>query len=139
MKIKLIKKGGKLIPYMDEDREKVDSFEDGAIYEVDIKNMDIRTLQQNKAMHLFFTYLAEELNSKNMSVTQVLKPDVKWSLESVKENLWKPIFKTVTGKNSTTKATKEEITKTYDVLNKALGERLGFNVEFPSKELLEKE
>ena len=66
MKINLIKRNGRLIPYADDDISKLDKFDDGAIYIVDIKNGDVRTLKQNNALHLWCELIAKELNSKNV-------------------------------------------------------------------------
>ena len=50
MKITFLKQHGQLVPYSAEGKAKLDKMADGAAYIVDIKNMDIRTLAQNKAL-----------------------------------------------------------------------------------------
>mgnify|MGYP002640005925 CR=1 FL=1 len=93
--------------------------------------MSTRTNQQNRALHKYFDLLASTLNAKNLTVDVVLKPDTEWNKDTVKALVWKPIQEAVLGKQSTTKMTTKEVTEVYDVLNKALGEKLGVHVEFP--------
>lgn len=95
-----------------------------------------RTLQQNKALHMYFTLLADELNSSGYDMKRTLKPSVEipWTPENVKEYLWRPIQEAYVNKESTRELTTKEIDKVYDVLNKHLGENTGVTVVFPSKE-----
>ena len=93
------------------------------------------TRQQQKALHLFFTLLANELNEMGLDQRKVLKPSIEipWSGESVKEQIWRPIQEALYIKKSTTKLLKkEEIDKIYDIIVKHLGEKFGFSVpSFP--------
>lgn len=95
-----------------------------------------RTLQQNKALHKYFTLLAEELNQAGYDMRRTLKPgvDIPWSPETVKEYLWKPIQNAQLMKQSTTELTTKEIDLVYDTLTRHLGETTGVSVEFPSQE-----
>jgi hypothetical protein len=100
-----------------------------------------RTLQQNKALHLYFTQLAEELNDAGLDMRKTLKPevDIPWTPENVKNHLWRPIQEAQLGKESTTKLSKKDVDKVYETLNRHLGEKLGVHVPFPSdEELLKK-
>jgi len=56
MKITFKKERGQLIPYSDEDYEQLSKLSD-SVYQVDVKNMDMRTLKQNSAMHKYFNFL----------------------------------------------------------------------------------
>lgn len=132
LKIKLLK--GQIVPLSDEDREALGKLKD-AVYEVDIKNMDMRTIKQNSAMHKYFALLSQKFNEGGLSIVKVLKVDVEWTPDSIKDLLWRPIQESQTGKKSTTKLNRTEITKVYDVLNRALGEKLGIHVPFPKKDL----
>lgn len=134
MKIALKKEHGILIPYSDDDAKKLAKMNDGAIYQVDIKNFDIRTLKQNSAMHKYFTLLAEELNDRGLSVANTLKVEVDWNAGRVKENLWRPIQEAVLNKRSTTELNKDEIDRVYDTLNRALAIKFGISIPFPSIE-----
>ena len=95
-----------------------------------------RSLKQNASLHVLFQELATTLNEAGLDQRVVLKPSVEipWNLESVKSNLWKPIQKIVTHKDSTTELDSVEIDKVYDILMKHLGEKFGIFVDFPSNE-----
>ena len=93
-----------------------------------------RTLQQNQALFRFFDLLASTLNAENLTVDVILRADTQWNKERVLELLWRPLQKSMIGKESTTKLTTKELTEVYDTLNKALGEKLGIHVSFPSYE-----
>ncbi len=93
-----------------------------------------RTLQQNQALFRFFDLLASTLNAENLTVDVILKAETQWNKERVLELLWRPLQKSMIGKESTTKLTTKELTEVYDTLNKALGEKLGIHVEFPHYE-----
>jgi hypothetical protein len=108
---------------------------------VDIKNVkETRTDQQNKALHLFFTQLAEALNEKNFDMRAIIREDVEieWSSHTVKEYLWRPLQKALYGKKSTTELFKsQEIDKIYDYIVKIISERTKNEVivpTFPSDE-----
>lgn len=102
-------------------------------------NMDImenqRTIQQNKALHKFFSMLATELNDAGLDMKKVLKPEVEipWTPATIKEHLWKPVQNAMLLKRSTTEMTTKDVTDVYEVLIRHLG-KLGIYVEFPSNE-----
>ncbi len=102
------------------------------------KTQNRRTNKQNKALHLYFTHLAEALNDAGYDMRKTIKDsiDIPWTPETIKENLWRPVQKAYLQKDSTTKLDTIEIDKVYDVLNKAIGERTGVHVPFPSIETL---
>lgn len=60
--------------------------------------------------------------------------DIPWTSDNVKNHLWKPIQKALTGHESTTKPKTGEYGQVYDVLSRHLGEKLGVFVEWPSKD-----
>jgi hypothetical protein len=95
-----------------------------------------RTIKQNKALHLYFTLVANALNEAGYDMRKTLKPDVEipWTPESVKEYLWRPIMQVQLQKNSTTEMTTKEIDKVFETLNRHLGEKLGVHEPFPSIE-----
>lgn len=99
--------------------------------------MTQRTSQQNKALHKYFTLLADELNAAGYDMRRTLKPgvDIPWTPDLVKQYLWKGIQEAMLGSDSTRELTTKEIDKVYDVLNKHLGETTGVHVAFPSKEV----
>ncbi len=97
-----------------------------------------RTDQQNKALHLYFEMLAEELNSGGLTVQMVMKEkmELDWTKIMVKELLWKSTQKTLLGTQSTKDLAKQEdIDTVYDHLNRHLSEKFGVHVPFPSHEV----
>ena len=134
MKIQFKKERGQLIPYSDEDERKLKKMQDGACYVVEMKNIDIRTLQQNKALHKYFSLVSEALNDKQLTVKTIIKADIEWNPLSVKEMLWKPIQEAVLHVKSTTELKRHEIDDVYDTLNRALALKFGIHVPFPTIE-----
>jgi hypothetical protein len=100
-----------------------------------------RTLTQNKALHLLFTQLAEEMVEKGIDMRTFIRVPVSFTPYSIKEYLWKPLQRALTGKNSTTQLDKtEDINLIYDNLNRIIVERTNGEIEmppFPSLETLE--
>lgn len=98
--------------------------------------MDKRTLQQNKALHKFFTNLSQELTEAGLDMVHTLKPgtDIPWTPEMVKNYLWRPIQEVMTDKESTTELTTKEVNEIYEVLIRHLGEKFNITTEFPSEE-----
>ena len=96
---------------------------------------DKRTSQQNRALHLYFTLLADALNDGGFDMRETIRQDVDipWTADTIKNNLWRPIQKAYFKKQSTTGLKKKEIDKVYDVLNKTIGERTGVHIDFPSR------
>ena len=101
-----------------------------------MKNYPIRTNQQNRALHVLFKLLADELNDRGLDMRKTLKPevDIPWSGNSVKEYLWRPIQQAQLSKTSTKELTTKEIDEVFDTINKHLGERLSVHIPFPSIE-----
>lgn len=95
-----------------------------------------RTPLQNKALHLYFTLLATELNDAGLDMKKVLKPsvDISWTKENIKEYLWRPIQEALKLKKSTTELTTAEVSQIWEVLNRHLGEKFGIHQVFPSVE-----
>lgn len=103
------------------------------VYEVIEKRTDKRTILQNRSIHLYCKQVAEALNEKGLGVTAVLKPEIQFSMLTIKEQLFKPILSALRGKDSTTQMDTHEINAVYDVMNKALSEKYGIHIEFPSE------
>lgn len=99
-------------------------------------NDKTRTNQQNKALHLFFTMLAENLNEAGYDMRKTLKPsiDIPWNTTTIKEFLWRPIQKAQLGKESTTDLTTKELDMVLETLTRHLGEKLKITQPFPSIE-----
>lgn len=97
-----------------------------------------RTISQNRALHLYFTMLADTLNENGLDMRKVLKPgiDIPWTSKNIKEYLWRPIQKALLHKESTTELTTSEIDQVLDILHLHLGEKFGVAQEFPSIETI---
>jgi len=101
-----------------------------------------RTPSQNRALHLLFSELAQELTNAGLDMRKTLKPsiDIPWSGATVKEYLWKPVMKAQLNKESTTEMTTKEIDQVFDTINLHLSTKFGISVQFPSiDELMLKE
>jgi hypothetical protein len=138
MKITLTKFKGNLVPHGEDDREKLDSFADGASYICDIKNMDIRTLKQNSSLHLWCDKIAKLLNSNNLYMKGVFGNDIEWSMDLVKTQIVKATIKKVFDLDSTTKLSRKQIDSLIDYVTIAFASK-GIEIpEFPNKELWDK-
>lgn len=95
-----------------------------------------RTLQQNKAMHKYFSMVAESLNDAGYDMRKTLKPEIEipWTQQSVKEHLWKPIQEAMILNQSTTELDTSQVSAVYSVLSRHLSAKLGVNVSFPSSQ-----
>ena len=94
-----------------------------------------RSQTQNAALHLFCSQLADALNDAGFDFRAFIKEGypVPFNENLVKEHLWKPIQKAITGKDSTTKPERHEYALIYDSLNVKLAEH-GLFVPWPCKE-----
>jgi len=102
------------------------------------KRINKRSEAQNRALHLFFEQLANSLNSAGFDMRKTIKKDIDicWTGYNVKEYLWRPVMEGMFGNKSTLRMKSDELDSIYDVINKAIGERTGVHVPFPSIESL---
>lgn len=95
-----------------------------------------RTDQQNKALWLWFTRLAKELNDSGLEPRKVLKPEynLQWTKEMIHDNIWIPIQQALYGTNSTTFLKKQEqIEKIHEIIMREFGEKHNLEyIPFPS-------
>ena len=93
-----------------------------------------RTIDQNSAMHLFYSHVAQELNLAGLPIKATLayyKVDLDWDERSVKELIWRPIQKALLGVTSTADLKKQgDIDQVYEHINRFLSQ-LGVHVPFP--------
>jgi hypothetical protein len=132
MKINLILQDGIFYPYSDHDRATTDKLK-GAIYEAEIKNYDLRTAQQNRALWLWCVMLAETLNASGLYIESgVLRSHTQWTKDRVKSLIVDPVIESM-GVKSSTKLTKEQFSAMIEVVEEALARR-GVDVsDFPRK------
>ena len=93
-----------------------------------------RTTQQNKALHLYFTLLATELNDSGYDMKKTISKemDINWNSYNIKEYLWRPLQKSLIGHKRTSQLKTNQIDEVYEVLNRVIAERTGVHVPFPS-------
>ena len=98
-----------------------------------------RTKQQNKAMHLFFREVADELNDRGYSVNdrQVIRMDIPFTPEIIKELMWKRLmFAMFPGVTSTKELSTKQVDRVYEVFNRMLADNWHVHIPFPSIESL---
>jgi len=97
---------------------------------------DQRTRQQNNAMWLWLTQVAEALNDSGYDMKKTLKPhiEIPWDKTLAKRFLWNPIQKILTEQSSSTKLKKQDIDKIQETIARHLAETTGVSVAFPNKE-----
>jgi hypothetical protein len=105
---------------------------------IQVKPEKQRTDAQNRALHLYFTQLAQELTDHGLDMRKTLKPDVDipWSGKTVKEFIWRPVMKAQLNKESTTEMTTADIDQVFDTITRHLGEKFGITLSFPSIETI---
>ena len=110
-------------------------FEKDKIIKVDAKSGKTRTLTQNASLHKFCSMLAQAMNEAGFDFRVFIKEGypVPFTEELVKEYIWKPIQKAVTGHESTTKPEPKQYSEVYDVLNVKLADH-GLYVPWPCRE-----
>ena len=101
-------------------------------YTVADKAVNIRTAQQNRALHKYFAMVAEALTKAGLDIKQTIKADVSWTPDSVKDMMWRPLQIALLKKKSTTALKKNEIDAVYHTMNRLLGEKFGIHIPFPS-------
>lgn len=132
-------KNGEIVPSNKRELSEYLSKHEGKTFFAQVKReRGIRSDNQNRALHTYFTHVAEELNAGGYTVQLALKErvDLEWSPETVKELIWRPAQKAILNKVSTTTLAKvEDIDKVYEVVNRHLGEKFGIHVPFPNNEI----
>ena len=110
-------------------------FEKDKIIKVDAKSEKTRTLTQNASLHKFCSMLAQAMNEAGFDFRVFIKEGypVPFTEELVKEHIWKPIQKAVTGHESTTKPEPKQYSEVYDALNVKLAEH-GLYIPWPCRE-----
>lgn len=105
-----------------------------------VKTGKQRTLTQNACLHLYCQQVADALNSAGFDMRTTIKNDVEipWTDALVKDLMWRPVQKAITGQESTVKPKTSEYSEIYDVLNRHLINKLGISVAWPSKETMGK-
>jgi len=124
------------IPISEKDIELVESLKKNVTYSVDVKNLDSYTTRQNRALHLWFTQIANHFNFLQIPISIFHKKKSLWTLEIFKELFYRPVLKSVTKKSSTTQLEKQEFTLIVETFIKAFAMRGVELPEFPNREML---
>jgi hypothetical protein len=115
--------------------EELTPLADDTVYEVqEKKNEDKRTLLQNRALHKYFSLVADALNNGGYDMKTVLKVNVQWTPITIKEVIWKSVQNALLNKRSTTNLLKKDVDLVYDNVNKILSDKYQISVPFPSEE-----
>lgn len=91
-----------------------------------VKPKSVRSDSQNKALHVDCSLIADKLNDSGYDMKKFLKSeiDIPWTVQTVKEYIYKPILKSLYHKDSTKDLEKHgEIEKLHDVIMRELGKR----------------
>jgi hypothetical protein len=116
-------------------KDKVPNLTENALYEVDLKTMDTRSMKQNAALWKWNSMIAKTLNDNNKSLTTIIKAETSWSKDSVHELIIKPIIKALYNKTSTTKLDKNEFEKIIDTIVYLFGNNHGVVIpDFPNRD-----
>lgn len=100
---------------------------------------ETRSSQQNRALHKYFTLIADELNELGQEFCYTGISGKELSLQYtptiIKEMFWKPIQMTMFETNTTTKLTTEQMNLIIEVFSKFFAER-GVELNFPCIDVL---
>ena len=98
-----------------------------------------RTASQNRSLHLWCELLSKELNDAGLTIEKTLtgKVEVPWSMNTIKDILFRQMMKAQTGKTSTTELTTKELSEVAETLTRYLAQQHGLVVDFPSLESLD--
>lgn len=95
----------------------------------------IRTPDQNRALHKYFTLLSEALNDAGLTVQHVLKEKIElnWTPMMIKELLWRDVQMRLFGKESTKDLDKvSEINEVHETLTRHMGQIFNLDpIPFP--------
>ena len=106
-------------------------------YTVKDKTESARTVKQNSSLHKYFSLVSNTLNDGGFSVQKVValfkKADIRWTMISVKDVIWRNIQVAIIKKESTTTLNTDEITKVYNNVDFYLTDKVGIDhIPFPS-------
>jgi len=102
---------------------------------VELHGNEGRTLTQNRALHLYFGLLADDLNAAGYDMKKTLSSDVEvpWNAELVKQLLFKPVQEAQVDKKSTAKLTKAELDLVLTTVQRHIATVTGVTTAFPDK------
>tara|TARA_R110002051_G_C8600681_1_gene480360 strand:+ start:42 stop:446 length:405 start_codon:yes stop_codon:yes gene_type:complete len=97
-----------------------------------------RTGQQNKALHKYFTFIADELNELGMEFQYFgvsgKQLSMRYNATIVKDYFWRPIQQTLFEIESTSKIDTKQMNEVIDVITKFFSDK-GVVIPFPSLDI----
>lgn len=97
-----------------------------------------RTIQQNKSLHKYCTLMADSLNEAGFDFKKFLevskyKIDVPWTMELFKDQIWRPVMESQTGKESTTDMSTTDPSHIHRIVDARIAEITGVSHAWPDK------
>jgi hypothetical protein len=103
------------------------------IYVVNPKNQDLRTIAQNRALWKWLSEIANKLNNENLYITNIIKSEVEWNKDSVKNIIFDPVMKALYNKKSSTELQKKDFDLIIDNIVNIFAKK-GIEIpEFPAR------
>ena len=96
----------------------------------------VRTFKQNSSIHLYCTLLAEAFENGGLDMQAVLAKavPVKWTMDSVKEVIWKRIQVAMfPAKTSTTQLETTDVSEVYKTISRHMATEFEIDLEFPNR------
>ena len=89
-----------------------------------------RSDAQNNALHLWCEMVANALNDAGLDMRHTIREEVEmpWTKSSVKEYLWRPLQKAMTGEESTTMPAKSQYPEISEMIARHLSARFGITL-----------
>jgi hypothetical protein len=86
-----------------------------------------RTQTQNSCLHEWLGQVADVLNTSGLDQRAVLKEtaDIPWTKESAKAQLWHPVQKAMTGKESSAECITTDYNAICETITRHLGQKFG--------------
>lgn len=125
-----------IVPHSEDDLKKIQSLNKNAIYGLDFKEFNTRTITQNRSQWLWLTHIAHTLNSNNMYISKTIKAEVNWNKDSVKALIFDPIINALYQKKSSTELKKDEYEKIIDTITGIFANKGVVIPPFPNRDKL---
>jgi len=100
----------------------------------DTKTGKQRSDKQRKALQVYCKQVSEVLNEKGITFNMFFKQgiDVKWTMDIVKDEVWRPVQRVYFNEESTTKPLRGQYQEIFEPINLKLSE-FGIHVPWPTK------
>lgn len=101
-----------------------------------VGNKAARTTLQNRSIHKYCALLAEAFESSGLDMQEVLSKavPVRWTMEAVKEVIWKRIQVVMyPDKPSTTQLETKDVNEVYQVISRHMATEFNIKQSFPNR------